>query len=52
MKIIKLNTKTELIVKNMEGFLRRKVKPFGTSARVDCPKEYLGREVYLIILKK
>lgn len=49
MKIIKLNPKTELKVKNIRGFLKRKVTPFGTSAKVDCPKEYLGRDVYLVI---
>jgi putative transposon-encoded protein len=52
MKKIKITAETEIKVKNIMGFLKRKVTPFGTSAKVDCPKEYLGREVYLIILKK
>ena len=52
MKIIKIEAKTEITVKNIEGFLKRRVTKFGTSAKVDCPKEYLDREVYLIILKK
>lgn len=51
MKKIKLKSKTELKIKNIKGFLIRKVKPFGTSARVDCPKEYLGKTVYLVITK-
>ena len=49
MKIIKLNTKTELTIKNIRGFLKRKVTKFGTSAKVDCPKEYLDKTVYLVI---
>lgn len=49
MKVIKLNPKTELKVENIRGFLKRKVTPFGTSAKVDCPKEYLGKNVYLVI---
>ena len=49
MKIIKLKTKSELNIKNMMGFLKRKVTKFGTSAKVDCPKEYLGKTVYLVI---
>ena len=49
MKIIELNPKTEIKVKNIRGFLKRKVTPFGTSAKVDCPKEYLGKDVYLVI---
>ena len=49
MKIIKLIPKTELKIKNILGFLKRQVTKFGTSAKVDCPKEYLGKTVYLII---
>ena len=51
MKIIKLNPKTELKVKNIRGFLKRKVTPFGTSAKVDCPKEHIGKDVYLVIVE-
>jgi putative transposon-encoded protein len=49
MKIIKINAKSEIKVKNILGFVKRKVTKFGTSAKVDCPKEFLGRTVYLII---
>lgn len=52
MKKIKIDPKSEISVRNIEGFIKRKVTPFGTSAKVDCPKEYLGREVYLIILRR
>lgn len=31
--------------------MERKVTPFGTGAKVDCPKEYLGRDVYLVVLE-
>ncbi|PIU65815.1 MAG: hypothetical protein COS84_06430, partial [Armatimonadetes bacterium CG07_land_8_20_14_0_80_40_9] len=33
----------------VRGFFRRKVTKFGTGAKVDCPKEYLGKTVYLVI---
>ena len=49
MKVIKLKIKSELKIKNMVGFLKRKVTKFGTSAKVDCPKEYLGKTVFLVI---
>ncbi len=51
MKKVKINHKTEIFIKNIEGFIKRKVTKFGTSAKVDCPKEYLGKDVYLVILK-
>lgn len=45
--------KEELILKDceIEGFLERVVKPFGTSAKADVPRKYIGRRVYVIITK-
>jgi putative transposon-encoded protein len=51
MKIVPLELKTKLNVEGIRGFIKRKVTPFGTSAKVDCPKEYLGHDVYLVILE-
>jgi putative transposon-encoded protein len=51
MKIVKIKTDTKLTLKNIRGFLKRKVTPFGTSAKVDCPKEYLGETVYLVVVE-
>ena len=47
-----LTVRTKLIVDGIEGFFIRKVTNFGTSAKVDCPKQYLGRTVYLAICKE
>ena len=51
MKRVKLENKSKLILTNIEGFVKRKVTNFGNSAKVSCPKEFLGREVYLVIVK-
>lgn len=51
MKKIPLVTKTKLVLEGIEGFMVRKVTPFGTSAKVSCPKRYLGKTVYLVIVK-
>jgi len=51
MKKIKLEKASEIKLRGIRGFIKRKVTKFGTSAKVDCPKEYLGREVYLVILE-
>ncbi len=48
MKRIKLTLKSELRLKSIRGFLKRIVTPFGTGAKVDCPKEFLGKTVYLV----
>jgi len=34
------------------GFLERRVTPFGNSAKVDCPKEYIGKRAYLVICRE
>jgi len=51
MRKVKLESKTKLILENIEGFVKRKVTKFGNSAKVSCPKEYLGKEVYLVFVK-
>jgi putative transposon-encoded protein len=40
---------TEIKVTGIIGFLKRKVTAYGTGAKVTCPKEYLGKTVYLVI---
>jgi len=52
MKIVKFETKNKLTLTDIEGFVRRKVLPVGNSAKVNCPKEYLGKEVYLVVIRK
>ena len=51
MKIVKFEEQTELKVKNIRGFMKRKVVVSGTSAKVNVPKEYLGCDTLLIILE-
>ncbi|MBD3203763.1 DUF2080 family transposase-associated protein [Candidatus Woesearchaeota archaeon] len=51
MKKVPIIKKTRLTIEGIEGFMIRKVTPFGTSAKVSCPKRYLGRTVYLVIIK-
>ncbi len=45
----KLEARTELKVEGILGFMKKKVTKFGTGAKVDCPKEYLGKTVYLVV---
>jgi putative transposon-encoded protein len=51
MKIKNIQPTNELAIKNIEGFIKSKVTWYGTGAKVDCPKRYLGHEVYLVILE-
>ncbi|MEM3519817.1 MAG: DUF2080 family transposase-associated protein [Candidatus Hadarchaeales archaeon] len=34
------------------GFIEKRATKFGNGAKVDCPKEHIGRRVYLIVCKE
>lgn len=51
MRIVEFHKDTELKIKNIKGFMKRKVVVSGTSAKINVPKEYLGSDTYLIILE-
>jgi putative transposon-encoded protein len=51
MKKVKFHKDTEITIKNIKGFMKRKVVISGTSAKVNVPKEYLGYDTYLVILE-
>jgi len=51
MRKVEIMNKTRLVIEGIDGFVVRLVTPFGTSAKVSCPKEFLGKKVYLVFLK-
>jgi len=51
MSKVKLIPRKEIRIKNIKGYIERVVTPFGTGAKIDCPKEYLGKKVYLVIVE-
>ena len=48
-RVVHLEAKTKLTIDNIVGFIRRPVVPHGTGAKVTCPKEFLGKTVFLVI---
>jgi putative transposon-encoded protein len=52
MKRVKFVKRTTLTVRGLAGFMIKQVTRFGTGAKVDCPKEFLGKTVYLIVLEE
>ncbi|MBU2638036.1 MAG: DUF2080 family transposase-associated protein [Nanoarchaeota archaeon] len=48
-RTIKIGKGTIELKDTYEVLIERTVTKFGTGAKVDCPKEYLGRKVYLLI---
>lgn len=40
---------SEITVKNIKGYFEREVTKFGTGAKVDIPKEHLGKKVVILV---
>ena len=53
MRVITLEKgKLQLQEDKILGFIEKRVTPFGNSAKVDCPKKYIGKRAYLVICKE
>ena len=52
MRKVPITPATELTIRNIQGYYIRKVTPFVTSAKVDCPKAHLGKTVYLVVIRE
>ena len=51
MRIVKLKEGNFTMEDEVIGFLEKRVTKFGTGAKIDCPKKYLGKRVYVLVLK-
>ena len=40
------------ITEDVEEIFEKRVTPYGNGAKVDAQKKYLGRRVYIIVLKE
>jgi len=49
----KVNIKidNEITVKDIQAYMEGTITKFGSGAKVDCPKEFLGKKAFLIIKK-
>ena len=48
-KEVEVREAAAVTVKGIEGFFEKTVTRFGSGAKIDCPKQYLGRAVYVVI---
>jgi len=51
MRRIEIVNKNIRLTDEVECVIEKICTPFGNSAKIDCPKKYLGKRVYLIVLK-
>ena len=41
----------EVTLKNIAGYFEKIVTKYGTGAKVDAPKSYLGKKVVVVVLR-
>jgi len=46
---MKIEHSTFVLTDEIIGFFEKAVTKFGNGAKIDCPKEYLGKKVYVLI---
>lgn len=51
MRTIKTTITNKIEVSNIAGYFEHTVTKFGTGAKIDCPKEYLGKKVIILVCK-
>ena len=44
-----LIAENHLEITGIQGYFIRTVTKFGNSAKIDCPKEYLGKTLYVVV---
>ena len=51
MRRIKLHKGNFILEDEVIGFIEKGVTKFGSGAKVDCPRKYLGKRVYILVCK-
>ena len=51
MKCIGVKFGKLVLTENVMGFFQKKVTKFGSCAQINCPKEFLGKTVYVVVCK-
>jgi len=49
---VKVRRLSFLLEREVVGFFEKHVTKFGNGAKIDCPKEYLGKPVYVLVCRE
>jgi len=44
-----MKKQNKLTLENVEAYFTKDVTKFGSGAKIDCPKQYLGKKAYIVI---
>jgi len=51
MRKVEIMKKNITLTDEVECVIEKIATPFGNSAKIDCPKKYIGKRVYLVVIK-
>ena len=51
MRKIQTQVSNEINVKNISAYFEKTVTNFGNGAKIDTPKEYIGRKVIVLVIR-
>ncbi len=51
MKQINVTVVNEIVVKNISAYFEKSVTKFGNGAKIDAPKEYIGKKVIILVVE-
>jgi putative transposon-encoded protein len=46
---VKIRRLSFILEREVVGFFEKRATRFGSGAKIDCPKEYLGKRVYVLV---
>ena len=52
MKKINVTIANEIVVKNISAYFEKSVTKFGNGAKIDTPKEYVGKKVIVLVAER
>ena len=52
MKTIQTKVSNDIHVKNILAYFEKTVTSFGNGAKIDTPKEYLGKKVIILVVRE
>lgn len=50
MRTIRATAANEIIVKNIKAYFEKSITRFGNGAKIDAPKEHLGKRVIVLVV--
>lgn len=50
MRTIRATVANEITVKNIKAYFEKQITRFGNGAKIDAPKEHLGKKVIVLVV--